>query len=114
MRYNSFLKCRLANEVTIFLGAVETKWVYEPQRVVTDSRQFFRHPDYNPEDMEASLPADLALIKLPFPIEFNGTHKFKSISPMKILQYWLMLQISSDQLHFLMGSSARIILPITT
>ena len=78
IQYSNFLKCRFANEATIYLGAVNmaykpSKLVVEPQRVVIDSRPILHHPDYNPAEMVASLPTDLALIKLPFPIEFNGT-----------------------------------------
>ncbi len=67
--------------------AYNPKPVVEPQRVVIDSRLILHHPDYNPAEMIASLPADLALIKLPFPIEFNGTKitLIKSILLLKII-----------------------------
>ncbi len=44
----------------------------EPQRVVMTSRLILPHPDFNFEVLGASLPADLALIKLPTPVQFNG------------------------------------------
>ena len=45
----------------------------EPQRVVMYSRLILPHPDFKFEELEGtSLPADLALIQLPNPIEFNG------------------------------------------
>ena len=45
----------------------------EPQRVVMYSRLILTHPDFNFKELEeTSLTADLALIKLPNPIEFNG------------------------------------------
>jgi len=45
----------------------------EPQRVVIKSRLILPHPDFKFEELEVKLPADLALIQLPDPIEFNGT-----------------------------------------
>lgn len=44
----------------------------EPQRVVMKSRLLLPHPDFKFEGLDGTLPADLALIQLPNPIEFNG------------------------------------------
>ena len=98
--------------------AYNPKPVVEPQRVVIDSRLLLHHPEYNPAEMAASLPADLALIKLPFPIEFNVTKltSVKSInSLLKIIQYFLMLQISLAQLNVpVLIIELATILPIIT
>ena len=59
----------------------------EPQRVVIKSRLILPHPDFKFEELEGKLPADLALIQLPDPIEFNGTHMSHHISSLKNLFY---------------------------
>lgn len=72
------LLTRLVNEAKLILGALNMSnsnsiVPSEPQRVVMYSRLILPHPSFSFEELEGtSFPADMALIRLPNPIEFNG------------------------------------------
>jgi hypothetical protein len=57
-------------KVAIYLGSQDLDNDFEPNRIVIISNQFFIHPQYNEQTVEA----DIALIRLPIEITFNGKY----------------------------------------
>lgn len=72
---------RPANEITLIFGAHNVSKGQnsetEPQRKVVSKGQLFLHPKWDVNKTNEMIPYDLALIRLPEPITFNGNESIQ-------------------------------------